>query len=159
MGAIVYMAHQQINAPALLFERIKESPRGYRALWNPLGSSADRFALAIGEPAGLGVMQLIERCKEKFTRPLAPVVVEADGAPVSENHLRDDKVDIRDFPAARHWAGDGGEYVGTCDAIITRDPDGGWLNVGCYRQMVQGKRQVGLYLSPGKDARLHIERY
>jgi len=33
------------------------------------------------------------------------------------------------------------------------------LNVGCYRQMVQGKREVGLYLSPGKDARLHIERY
>src|SRR5437764_991122 len=25
--------------------------------------------------------------------------------------------------------------------------------------MVQGKDQVGLYLSPGKDARLHIERY
>src|SRR5947199_8886702 len=25
--------------------------------------------------------------------------------------------------------------------------------------MVQGKREVGLYLSPGKDARLHIERY
>src|SRR2546425_13345849 len=72
--------------------------------------------------------------------------------------LRDDKVDIRDFPAARHWPRDGGEYIGTCDAIITRDPDGGWLNVGCYRQMVQGKREVGLYLSPGKDARLHIER-
>src|SRR5438128_8974720 len=34
-----------------------------------------------------------------------------------------------------------------------------WLNVGTYRQMVQAKNQVGLYLSPGKDARLHIERY
>jgi 4-hydroxy-3-polyprenylbenzoate decarboxylase len=87
------------------------------------------------------------------------VVVEREGAPVNENHLQDEKVDVRPFPAARHWAGDGGEYIGTCDAIITRDPDGGWLNVGCYRQMVQGKNQVGLYLSPGKDARLHIERY
>ncbi|MBI4593276.1 MAG: UbiD family decarboxylase [Candidatus Rokubacteria bacterium] len=159
MGAITYMAHQQIGAPALLFENIAGSPRGFRALWNPIGSSVDRFALTIGEPAGLGVMELISRCKSKFTNPIAPVVVDGDGAPVNENHLHDDKVDIRDFPAARHWAGDGGEYVGTCDAIITRDPDGGWLNVGTYRQMVQGKNQVGLYLSPGKDARLHIERY
>jgi UbiD family decarboxylase len=159
MGAITYLFHQTLDAPALLFENIKESPQGYRALWNPLGSSVDRFALSIGEPTGLSVMDLIERCKSKFNNPIAPVYVESDGAAVNENHQRDEKVDVRGFPAARHWAGDGGEYIGTCDAIITRDPDGGWLNVGCYRQMVQGKNQVGLYLSPGKDARLHIERY
>src|SRR5439155_1247104 len=158
-GAITYLAHQTIGAPALLFERIKGSPRGFRSLWNPLGSSVDRFALAIGEPAGLSVMELIRACRTKFANPIPPVVVEGEGSPVNENHLRDDKVDIRDFPAARHWPRDGGEYIGTCDAIVTRDPDGGWLNVGCYRQMVQGKREVGLYLSPGKDARLHIERH
>src|SRR5256885_9667158 len=159
MGAITYMAHQEIGAPALPFERIKGSPKGFRPPWNPLGPSADRFALAIGEPAGLPVMELIQRCKTKFASPIPPVVVEGEGTPVNENHLRDDKVDIRNFPAARHWPRDGGEYIGTCDAVITRDPDGGWLNVGCYRQMVQGKNEVGLYLSPGKDARLHIERY
>jgi UbiD family decarboxylase len=159
MGAITYMAHQEIGAPALLFENIQGSPKGFRALWNPLGSSVDRFAVAIGEPTGLGVMELVRRCKTKLTQPIPPVVVDGEGAGVNENHMRDDKVDLRAFPAARHWAGDGGEYIGTCDAIITRDPDGGWLNVGCYRQMVQGQREVGLYLSPGKDARLHIERY
>src|SRR2546422_5378598 len=145
MGAITYLAHQTIGAPALLFERVKGSPRGFRSLWNPLGSSVDRFALAIGEPAGLSVVELIRACRTKFANPIPPVVVEGEGSPVNENHLRDDKVDIRDFPAARHWPRDGGEYIGTCDAIITRDPDGGWLNVGCYRQMVQGKREVGLY--------------
>jgi 4-hydroxy-3-polyprenylbenzoate decarboxylase len=159
MGAIAYMAHQEIGAPALLFENIAESPRGFRALWNPIGSSVDRFALSIGEPTGLALMELIRRCKTKLTQPIPPAMVDGDAAPVNENHMRDDKVDIRAFPAARHWAGDGGEYIGTCDAIITRDPDGGWLNVGCYRQMVQGTNEVGLYLSPGKDARLHIERY
>ena len=159
MGAITYLAHQEIGAPALLFETILDTPRGFRALWNPIGSSVDRFALAIGEPTGLGVMEMIRRCKTKFSSPIPPVVVDREGVPVNENHLYDDKVDVRLFPAARHWAGDGGEYIGTCDAIITRDPDGGWLNVGCYRQMVQGKNEVGLYLSPGKDARLHIERY
>jgi len=159
MGAITYMAHQTIGAPALLFENIKESPKGHRALWNPIGSSVDRFALSIGEPPGLTVMELIARCKTRFANPIPPVVVDPEGQPANENAMRDDKVDIRPFPAARHWPGDGGEYIGTSDAVITRDPDGGWLNVGCYRQMVQGKNQVGLYLSPGKDARLHIERY
>src|SRR5688572_12824010 len=74
MGAITYMAHQEIGAPALLFERIKGSPKGFRSLWNPLGSSVDRFALAIGEPAGLPVMELIQRCKTKFANPVPPVV-------------------------------------------------------------------------------------
>jgi 4-hydroxy-3-polyprenylbenzoate decarboxylase len=72
--------------------------------------------------------------------------------------MRGDEVDIRIFPASRHWPRDGGEYIGTCDAVITRDPDAGWLNAGTYRMMVQGRDQAGLYLSPGKDARLHIER-
>ena len=42
--------------------------------------------------------------------------------------------------------------------MITRDPDSGYLNVGTYRMMLQGKNETGLYLSPGKDARLHITR-
>ncbi len=158
MGAITYMAHQEIGAPALLFERIRGCPPGFRALWNLLGSSADRFALSIGEPTGLSVMELIERVKAKFTRTVPPAMVDGEGAPVNAHHMVGDEVDITIFPAARHWAGDGGRYIGTADAVITRDPEGGWLNVGCYRQMVQGKNQVGLYLSPGKDARLHIER-
>src|SRR5262249_62032629 len=54
MGAITYMAHQEINAPTLLFEKIKEPPRGDRALWNPIGSGGDRFAVAGGEAPGLG---------------------------------------------------------------------------------------------------------
>lgn len=159
MGAITYMAHQTLNAPALLFENIAECPPGFRALWNLLGSSVDRFALSIGEPAGLGVMDLIERCKSKFSRAIAPVFVDAASAAVNENHMRGGEVDITIFPAARHWAGDGGFYIGTADATFTRDPDGGWLNVGCYRQMVHDRNHVGLYLSPGKDARSHIERY
>jgi len=53
MAAITYMAHQTIGAPAPLFENIKGCPAGYRALWNIIGSSVDRFALAVGEPTGL----------------------------------------------------------------------------------------------------------
>lgn len=159
MGAITYMAHQTLNAPALLFERIRGCPPGFRSLWNPLGSSVDRFAFSVGEPTGLTVMDLIQRCKTRFNRTIPPVTVDGRDAPVNTHHMIGDAVDVTIFPAARHWPGDGGPYIGTCDAIVTRDPDGGWLNVGCYRQMVQDRNHVGLFLSPGKDARLHIERY
>ena len=159
MGAICYMAHQTLGAPAILFERITGCPRGFGALWNMIGSSPDRLATAVGEPTGLGVMELITRFKAKLSHGIPPTVVDGADAPVNANHRFGDDVDITVFPAARHWAGDGGRYIGTGDAILTRDPDGGWLNVGCYRQMVQDRNHVGLYLSPGKDARLHIERY
>lgn len=159
MGAITYMAHQQIGAPALLFERILGCPPGFQALWNILGSSVDRFAVSIGEPTGLAVTDIIQRAKTRFTRAVPPVMVDGKEAPVNAHHMVGDELDVTIFPAARHWAGDGGRYIGTADAIITRDPDGGWLNVGVYRQMVHDRNHVGLYLSPGKDARLHIERY
>jgi len=158
MGAITYMAHQEIGAPALFFEKIKGRRSGFTALWNSLGSSLDRFAVAIGEPTGLSSMELIQRCRTKFARSIPPVMVDGGDAPVNARHMIGDEVDITIFPAARHWPGDGGPYIGTGDAIITRDPDGAWLNVGCYRQMVHDRNHVGLFLSPGKDALLHIER-
>jgi len=159
MGAITYMSSQEIGSPALLFERIRGCPPGFHALWNMVGSSRDRFALAIGEPMGLSVMELIQRCRQGFNRMIPPTEIDPGQAPVNTNHMVGDEVDVRIFPAARHWPRDGGRYIGTADAVITRDPDAGWLNVGTYRMMVHDRNHVGLYLSPGKDARLHIERY
>ena len=159
MGAVTYLAHQTINAPALLFERIRGCPPGYSALWNMIGSSIDRFAIAIGEPAGLSRMDLVHAARTRFARAIPPAVVDAKTAPVNENVLTGSAVDVTPFPAARHWPLDGGRYIGTADAVITKDPDGGWHNVGTYRMMVHDRNHVGLYLSPGKDARLHIDRY
>ncbi len=158
MGAITYMAHQTANAPALLFDHVTGSPAGFSALWNPIGSSVDRFALAVGAPTGLSAVDLIKDIRTRIGRTIPPVVVDAASAPVNENVQRGKDIDITIFPASRHWPLDGGQYIGTCDAVITRDPDGGWLNAGTYRMMVQSKNEVGLYISPGKDARLHIER-
>ena len=56
----------------------------------------------------------------------------------------------------QHWPLDGERHAGTGDAVIPRDHDSFYLNVGTCRTMVQGKSQVGLHRSPGKDARLHI---
>jgi 4-hydroxy-3-polyprenylbenzoate decarboxylase len=157
MSAVAYLAGQTAGAPAILFERIRGYPKGCRALWGILGSSVNRIALSLGEPAGLSVMDLIHRSRTRFSRAIPPVMVDPAVAPVNEFVLVGNQVDVTRFPAPRHWPRDGGRYIGTADSVITRDPEAGWLNAGTYRMMVHDERQVGLYLSPGKDARLHIE--
>jgi 4-hydroxy-3-polyprenylbenzoate decarboxylase len=157
MAAIVYMAHREIGAPALLFERVKGYPTG--VLWNMLGSSTKRVAIAMGLPTEVTVKELIQAARARLKRGIPPVVIESDKAPVYRNTLRGDEVDVTLFPAPKHWPLDGGRYIGTADAVITRDPERGHLNVGTYRMMVHDRNHVGLYCSPGKDARLHLEAW
>jgi len=161
MSAISYLVAKQEPSPAVLFERARgfeKSPIGAQLLWNVLGPSIKRIALTLEEPADTPAVELIRRVKDKLKRRLPPREVSQSKAPVYENTITGKKIDLNELPIPRHWPLDGGRYAGTADAVITRDPDSGYLNVGTYRMMIQGKSQTGLYLSPGKDARLHITR-
>lgn len=161
MSAISYLVAKQSPSPAVLFERARgfdNSPIGAQLLWNVLGPSVRRIALTLEEPADTPTVELIRRVKDKLRRRILPREIPAGKAPVFENTITGKKIDLEQLPIPRHWPLDGGRYAGTADAVITRDPDSGYLNVGTYRMMIQGKAQTGLYLSPGKDARLHITR-
>jgi 4-hydroxy-3-polyprenylbenzoate decarboxylase len=161
MSAITYLVAKQDPSPAILFDNPKgyeDSPIGARMLWNILGPSSKRIALTIEEPPETPTLELIRRLKEKMKDRIPPREVPAAEAPVFENTLAGADIDLEQLPIPRHWPLDGGRYAGTADAVFTRDPDSGYLNIGTYRMMLQGKDQVGLYLSPGKDARLHITR-
>ena len=161
MSAITYLLAKQKPSPAVLFQNpsgFENSPIGASLLWNILGPSIKRTALTLEEPADTPTMELIQRVKDKFKRRLPPREVTSSEAPVHENTLTGNQIDLDLLPIPRHWPLDGGRYAGTGDAVITRDPDSGYLNVGTYRMMQQAKSQVGLYLSPGNDARLHITR-
>jgi UbiD family decarboxylase len=161
MGAITYLVAKQDPSPAVLFERIKgyeNSEIGTRSLWNLLGPSFKRIAMTIEEPPDLPRLELVRRAKDKMGQRVPPREVSAADAPVFENTVTGNDIDLTKLPIPKHWPLDGGRYAGTADAVITRDPDSGYLNIGTYRMMIQGSRETGLYLSPGKDARLHITR-
>jgi 4-hydroxy-3-polyprenylbenzoate decarboxylase len=161
MSAVAYLLAKRQPSPALLFEKARgfeHNPLGVRLLWNILGPSLKRTALSLEEPADTPTVELIRRVKEKFKTRIPPKEVPRSEAPVYEHTLTGSDIDLTLLPIPRHWPLDGGRYAGTADAVITRDPDNGYLNVGTYRMMVQGKQQAGLYLSPGKDALLHITR-
>src|SRR5215471_13081695 len=161
MSAIGYLVAKQKQSPAILFDNIKgyeKSPFKARSLWNILGPSIPRIALTMEEPPDTPTVTLISRVKDKLKHRTPPREVPPSQAQFYENTLTGDQIDLTELPIPRHWPLDGGRYAGTADCVITRDPDSGYLNVGTYRMMLQGKRETGLYLSPGKDARLHITR-
>src|SRR5262249_60360882 len=77
----------------------------------------------------------------------------------NQNIVEGESIDIRTFPAQRMWPLDGGLYLGTGDAVVTKDPETGRINVGTYRMMIKGPREIGVYTSPGKDATLDREKW
>jgi len=157
MGGVTYLVGKAEGSPALLFTKIKEAP-GTRSLFNLLGTSLRRVALSLGLDPGLSVRDVVQATRLRIKERIPPVTVDRAAAPVNQHMQRGDQVDLSIFGAPKHWPLDGGRYIGTADVVLTRDPDLGHINVGTYRMMVHDRNHVGLYLSPGKDARLHITR-
>ncbi|HEX8810828.1 MAG TPA: UbiD family decarboxylase, partial [Terracidiphilus sp.] len=156
-ATITYLVGAE-KSPALLFENIKGHP-GHKALYNMIGCNLSRFCLMIGaEPVDhpLKAVRLLQR---KLGRKLHPVEVSPDQAICNQNIVQGDKIDVRTFPAQRMWPLDGGLYLGTGDAVISKCPESGRVNVGTYRMMIKGPREVGVYTSPGKDATLDREKW
>ncbi len=161
MSAISYLVAKQKPSPAVLFSNtvgFEASPIGMRHLWNVLGPSVRRIAVTLEEDPDTPTVDLIRRTKEKLKRRTPPNEVARTQARFFENTQRGEEIDLTLLPIPRHWPRDGGRYAGTADCVITKDPETGYLNIGTYRMMVQGKDTVGLYLSPGKDARLQIAK-
>ena len=158
MSTIAYLAGKEAAGPTLLFEKIKGHP-GHRILFNPFGSSPNRLAIAIREEPGKNAVDLVKVLSQKMRNRVPPRLVDASAAPVNQNVETGDRVDVTRLPAVKMWPLDGGKYIGTGDAVFTKAPDADRVNVGAYRQMVQGPRQVGFYTSPGKDAMLDREKW
>lgn len=154
LATVTYMAAQDENSSALLFENIADDESGMRVLSNMLGASKRRFALAVGMDAGLTTTEMILAVRERSENRLAPEMVDSASAPVNEIVLTGDDVDLTKFPIPKFWPQDGGKYIGTGDITFTRNPDTDRINVGCYRQMLHGPRSVGMYCSPGKHGLL-----
>jgi UbiD family decarboxylase len=161
MSAIGYLVAKQKPSPTVMFTNPKstgENTLGIKHLWNVYGPSVRRIAISLEEDPDTPTVELIRRTKDKMKKRTPPEEVPASACAAYENTITGDDIDLTKLPIPRHWPLDGGNYAGTCDAVITRDPLTGYLNVGTYRMMINDRNHAGLYLSPGKDARLHITR-
>ena len=150
LAAIAYLATQREAAPALMFEALHGDTTGASILVNVLGASKERYALAVGLDPTQSTAEMIAATRAMMQRRITPTRVPKAKAPVNAVVLCDNAIDLTQFPAPKFWPGDGGRYIGTGNITLTRNPDSGRINVGCYRQMLHGPRRVGLYCSPGK---------
>jgi len=157
IGALAEIAAEQ-NGPALLFDDIKGYPSGFRVLSN-IFAGQKRTAMTLGLPSDLSGIALLNawRAKLRDFQPIAPITV--NSGPVLDNMMEADEIDLERFPTPLWHEKDGGRYIGTGDAVITRDPDSGAVNVGTYRCMIQGKNRISVKMNKGKHGRLAMQKY
>jgi len=158
IGALSEVVGAGQEAPALLFDRIQGYPQGFRILTN-MFQTQRRTAAALGFADTLNGTALVNAIRATLETygPVPPVTV-ASG-PVTENILEGESVDLFKFPAPKLHKEDGGRYIGTQDAVITRDIGGDWVNLGSARVQVHEPSVATIYISPGKQTRLIAERY
>lgn len=159
LGALYEATAELLDEPPLLiFDKIKGYPPGFRVA-SFTTESKKRSALALGLPVDAPRAELRRMATEKIgnLKPIPPTEVRT--GPVMENSFVGDEVDLWKFPVPRYHALDGGRYIGTGDAVINKDPDTGFINVGTYRVQVHEKNLLGLWMSPGQDGRLICQRY
>lgn len=157
IGRITEMLHHSDGAPAVLFDAIPGSTPGYRVLVNAQ-SEPRRIAVSLGLPADIGTWELMDEWERLIdeTKPLPAAMVTA--GPILENVFEGNDVDLWKFPTPLWHPKDGGRYLGTGDAVFTKDPDEGWVNMGTYRVMIHDRNHTGLFMSPGKHGRLHRDK-
>lgn len=158
IGALCTINRERDPCPTILCDRFPGFAPGFRILLDP-NRSLNRSALTYGLPLGLtrGEYARLGREKGEALKRMPPRVV-ADG-PILENVQEGDNVDLTIFPFPHWHEGDGGAYPGTAVAVITRDPESDWVNIGAYRVMYQDPTHVSIYISSDGHGRLHRERY
>ena len=144
--------------PMLLFDEIAGYPKGFRVLALPYASYR-RVALAFGLPPDKSKLELVRLASRKVrsAQPIAPR--EVSNAPITENRMAGEKVDLTKFPALRSHASDGGRYIGTGCVMINQDPESGYINMGTYRMQLHEHNLVGLWMSPGQHGQVICQRY
>jgi UbiD family decarboxylase len=162
LGAISELNVKKDVPPALLFDRIRGYPRGFRVLTCSTSSPA-RLSSILRLPIQRDHSGLVAVLRGKPAQWQAaatdfPYEVVKSG-PVLENIREADEVDVTMFPSPLWHELDGGRYIGTGCSVVTRDLDSDWVNVGTYRVQVLDEKHVGLDMVPGKHGRIQYEKY
>jgi UbiD family decarboxylase len=146
------------DGPALLFDKIPDYPPGFRVLGNPF-LTHNRTASLLGVPKNLTSIQMVDawRKRLKEVKPIPPVEVKS--GPIKENTLTGKDVDLYKFPTPIWHEHDGGRFLGTGCAVVSKDPDNGWVNLGTYRCQIFEKNLIGVGLNPGKHGTEMMQKY
>src|SRR5271170_6983581 len=147
IGGITEVAAGLPHCPALLFDRIKGFPPGFRVFTNAT-VSAQRAALALGIDPSLRPLDALKEWKQRRTGLVMHQPVTIQDAAFTNSRAGDD-VDLGLFPAPHWHRHDGGPFIGSGSIIVMRDPDSGWINASIYRVQVHGPDKVTVQFDHG----------
>jgi UbiD family decarboxylase len=163
IGAITDMNARR-RGPCLLFDEIKGYPKGYRVLTCMLGGPK-RLSLTLGLGNLENHNQIVSALEGKPTEweskaaNYPPHYVSSSELMQNKFSSEDNNIDFLKFPTPYWHEGDGGRYIGTGGTVITRDPEGGKINLGTYRVMIQGKDLVGVHIEKFHHGSIHVRKY
>lgn len=160
LGAISELNVKREAAPALLFDEIKDYPKGFRVLTCST-SSPVRLSSILRLPVQRTHKGLVETLRGRPARWQAAAAgfprLEVNEGPALQNV--ESRPDLLKFPAPFWHEHDGGRYIGTGCSVVTRDLDSDWINVGTYRVQLLDRNHVALDMVPGKHGRIHYEKH
>lgn len=157
MGVISELSFED-QGPALIFENITGYPSEYKVVSN-LCSTKRRALMALEWDTGqsLGDAMSYWKGRDAGYKGIAPVTVPT--GPIMQNEESGDEINLLRFPSPRWHERDGGQYIGTGDCVVLRDPDDGRINVGTYRLQLHDRCTTGIYQGPGNDEAKIIRKY
>ncbi|MDP2934878.1 MAG: UbiD family decarboxylase [Dehalococcoidia bacterium] len=140
------------EGPALVFNRIDD----YKTplVVGVLGT-LKRYAMALGVPPKTGAF--VEAWRRAYDNPIKPMKVQS--APCKE--VKTTSIDLfgDPFPIPIWHPLDAGPELGTFHAVITKDPETGWINVGTYRNQILEKDKLGCLVIPYRHIGLHWHKW
>lgn len=163
IGALSQVNYRRTVPKALLFDDIPGYAAGQRVLTGTVSSPQ-----LLGSVLGLGwdrtdfdLLDLLAVKPAEWTSRAAEFAATTvpDG-PLLENVTAKPDVDLLRFPVPRWHEGDGGRYIGTGCAVVTRDYDTGRINLGAYRMQIQDDgATASVNIEAGKHGAQHLRRW
>jgi 4-hydroxy-3-polyprenylbenzoate decarboxylase len=157
------------GGPALLFEDAGGSP--FPLLINAFGSRK-RMSLALGvddlEVHARAIDDLVRTRAPSSPRELAQLALRipelahlaprpTSGAACQDVVIEGSAVDLNVLPILTCWPGDGGAFI-TLPQVVTRDPESGTRNVGCYRMQKLDAKSTAMHWQVHKTGARHFRR-
>ena len=153
------------GGPALLFERPKGSR--FAAVTNLVGSErrmnmalevdsldevAERISSILDMQSPQGILDKVKMLPK--LAELGSVFPKLVRSGECQEVVRTEGFSLLDFPILQCWPQDGGRYI-TWPMVITKNPETGKRNVGCYRMQVFDSRTTGMHWQTQKHGAEH----
>jgi 4-hydroxy-3-polyprenylbenzoate decarboxylase len=154
------------GGPALLFER----PKGSKipVVTNLLGSErrmnlalevdsleevADRIHSFLDMQTPQGILEKVKMLPK--LSELGSSFPKSVRSGACQENVNKERVSLSSLPILKCWPQDGGRYI-TWPMVITKNPETGKRNVGCYRMQVFDERTTGMHWQTQKHGAEHF---